>query len=60
VPVGPNQSDAATLQQIPGVTAELAQSLIAAPPYASNDAFLTKLGASLSADRVAAAKAYLQ
>jgi DNA uptake protein ComE-like DNA-binding protein len=60
VPVDPNQSDEATLQQIPGVTADLAKALVAARPYASNEAFLQKLAASLSSDQVAAAKAYLQ
>lgn len=60
VPVDPNQADAATLQQIPGVTAELAQALIAARPYASSDAFVAKLAQTLSADQVASAQAYLQ
>lgn len=60
VPIDPNQADAATLQQIPGVTAELATALIAARPYASNDAFLAKLGETLNADQVAVAQAYLQ
>ena len=60
VPVDPNQADAVTLQQIPGVTEELANALIAARPFASNDAFLAKLGETLNADQVAVAKAYLQ
>lgn len=60
VPVDPNAADAATLQQIPGVTADLSQALIAARPYASADAFLAKLAESLSAEQVAVAKAYLQ
>lgn len=43
VPVDPNQSDKETLKQMPGVTDDLAGQLIAARPYASNDAFLAKL-----------------
>lgn len=45
VPVDPNQSDKETLKQLPGVTDDLAGQLIAARPYASNDAFLAKLAA---------------
>ena len=43
VPISVNDADAATLQQIPGVSAAIADQLIAARPYASNDAFLAKL-----------------
>lgn len=60
VPVVVNEADAATLQQIPGVDAKLAAALIAARPFAGNDAFLTKLGESLSPAQVAAAKGYLK
>lgn len=59
VPVSPNDSDAATLQQLPGVDATLAAALIAGRPYASNDAFLAKLAPSISADQLAIAKTYL-
>lgn len=59
VPIDPNQSDAATLQQIPGLDASEAQELIAGRPYASRDAFLTKLGTKVSADELATAKVYL-
>lgn len=45
VPVDANQSDAATLKQIPGVTDDVAAQLIAARPFASPDAFLAKLAA---------------
>lgn len=59
VPVDPNTSDAATLQQLPGVDAILAANLVAGRAYASNDAFLAKLASSVSADQVALAKTYL-
>ena len=44
VPVDPNQADSDTLQQLPGVTAEVADALIAGQPYDSASAFLTALG----------------
>lgn len=59
VPIKPNDADAATLQQIPGLDANEAQALIAARPYASNEAFLTKLGASVSEAELAIARTYL-
>lgn len=59
VPVAPNDSDAETLQQLPGVDATVAESLIAARPYASNDAFLEKLGSLVGADNLSAAAAFL-
>ena len=43
VPVDINESDAATLMQIEGVTEEIAEELLAVRPYESNDAFLEKL-----------------
>jgi hypothetical protein len=52
VPIDVNNADAETLQQIPGVTDEIAQKLIAARPYASNDEFLMTLSAHLSPDDV--------
>jgi len=59
VPVVPNQADAATLQQLPGVTAEIAAELIAARPYASDDAFLSKLAQLVSTDQATTARAYV-
>jgi len=59
VPIIANDADAVTLQQIPGLDATEAQALIAARPYASNDAFLAKLTASVSADELAVARSYL-
>ncbi len=60
VPIAFNESDAATLQQIPGLDAAGANALIAARPYASADAFLTKLAQYVSSDQVAIAKSYLK
>jgi protocatechuate 3,4-dioxygenase beta subunit len=60
VPVNVNESDADTLQQIPGVDETLATTLIAARPYVSNQAFLDKLAASLSAAEVQVAANYLE
>lgn len=59
VPISVNDADAATLQQIPGLDATEAQALIAARPFASNDAFLTKLAGSVSQSELAVAKTYL-
>ena len=59
VPIDENQSDAATLQQIPGLDANEAQELIAGRPYASREAFLAKLAEKVSPDELAVAKTYL-
>jgi DNA uptake protein ComE-like DNA-binding protein len=59
VPITVNEADAATLQQIPGLDASEAQSLISARPFASNDAFLSKLASSVSEAELAVAKTYL-
>lgn len=59
VPIDHNQSDAPTLQQIPGLDATEAQELIAGRPYASRDAFLAKLAEKVSAEELAIAKTYL-
>jgi DNA uptake protein ComE-like DNA-binding protein len=59
VPIDVNQSDAATLQQIPGLDANEAQELIAGRPYASPDGFLAKLADKISAAELNIAKTYL-
>lgn len=59
VPIDENQSDAATLQQIPGLDAAETQQLISGRPYASRDAFMAKLGEKVSADELAIARAYM-
>jgi DNA uptake protein ComE-like DNA-binding protein len=43
VPVAYNESDVATLTQIPGMTPEFAQTLIDGRPYDSKDAFLARV-----------------
>ena len=43
VPIDVDESDAETLQQIPGVDSATAESLLAARPFGSNEAFLTTL-----------------
>ena len=59
VPIAENDSDAATLQQIPGLDATEAEALIANRPYASRDAFLAKLSEKISAEQLATARNYL-
>ena len=59
VPINVNDSDAATVQQLPGVDETIAAALIAGRPYASNDDFLAKLATYVSADNLALAAAYL-
>lgn len=59
VPIDENQSDGATLQQIPGLDANEAQQLMAGRPYASRDAFITKLGEKVSPAEVEIARTYL-
>ena len=58
-PVDVNQADAETLKQLPGVDDAIAAELIAGRPYASNDAFLTKLATYVSAAQLDTAKSYL-
>ncbi len=59
VPVDPNKADADTLMQLPGVTKTLANTLISKRPFATNQAFLTTLGKSVTADNAALASCYL-
>jgi DNA uptake protein ComE-like DNA-binding protein len=59
VPVDPNQADADTIQQLPGMTPDLVQTLIAGRPYDSTDAFLAALGQSVAPDLVNAARTFL-
>ena len=60
VPIAINDSDSATLQQIPGLDATEAETLLAGRPYATTDAFLTKLSEFVSADELEIAKSYLE
>ena len=59
VPISINDSDSETLQQISGLDATEAETLISSRPYASTDAFLTKLSTFVSADELEIAKSYL-
>ena len=59
VPIAINDSDSETLQQIPGLSAEEAASLISARPFSSTEDFLTKLSGYISADELEIAKTYL-
>jgi DNA uptake protein ComE-like DNA-binding protein len=59
VPVDPNQADSDTLQQLPGVTADVADALIAGRPYGSAQTFLAALGQHAPAELVAAAGTFL-
>ena len=59
VPIAINDSDSETLQQIPGLDATEADTLIAGRPYATADDFLVKLSGFISADELAIAKTYL-
>lgn len=59
VPVDPAQTDAATLAQLPGVSAEIAAEIEAAGPYDSADALLAALAERVSAARAANAAAFI-
>jgi DNA uptake protein ComE-like DNA-binding protein len=59
VPVDPDQADADTLQQLPGVTADVANTLISGRPYGSAQAFLEALGKLAPAELATAAGTFL-
>ena len=59
VPIAINDSDSETLQQMPGLTADEASSLMSARPFPSTEAFLTKLSEYVSTDELELAKIYL-
>lgn len=59
VPVAVDDSDAATLMQLPGVDETIAGALMGERPFGSNEAFLTALANYVSADDVSAAAGYL-
>lgn len=59
VPIAYDDSDAPTLQQIPGVDAAIAEELMSGRPYDSADAFLQALGAYDGVD-MEAARRYLE
>ncbi len=59
VSVAPNEADAATLQQIPGLDEATAQRLIESRPYGSGDGFVAALAGLVGDDLAEAARAYL-
>lgn len=59
VPIDVNQADAQTLMQIPGLDQSEAQTLIAGRPYASPDAFMSKLSELVTDRDLVTARAYL-
>jgi DNA uptake protein ComE-like DNA-binding protein len=59
VPVDPNEADADTLQQLPGVSADLATALIGGQPYDSPDSFLAALGQQAPPELATAAATFL-
>lgn len=59
VPIDFNQSDVPTLMQIPGLDQSEAEALVAGRPYASPDAFITKLSENVSASELETARTYL-
>jgi len=59
VPIDPNESDAATLAQIPGLETEEADELISSRPFNSREAFLNALGDYVSQEEVNTAVSYL-
>ena len=59
VPINENDSDALTLQQIPGLDAAEAEKLIAGRPYANREAFIAKLTEYVSPPELEIAKTYL-
>lgn len=60
VPISANESDAATLQQIPGLDDGEAEVLMARRPYASREDFLAKLSEKLTPEELAIAKTYIK
>jgi len=59
VPIDENEADAATLQQIAGLDEKEAAELVAGRPYASREAFVSKLAEKVSPEELAAGRAYL-
>ena len=60
VPVVPNECDAATLMQLPGVDQAAADALIAKRPFADAAAFSTALEAAVGAEKAKAGAALLK
>ena len=59
VPVDPNNSDAETLMQIPGIDASVVEEIVALRPYESPEAFLEAIAPMLSEEHLAAVSGFL-
>lgn len=59
VPISINDSDAETLQQIPGLDATEADTLMSGRPYTTTEDFITSLSQYISADELELARSYL-
>lgn len=59
VPIDPNESDAETLMQVPGLDASEADALIEARPFASDEAFMEALSGYISQSELETAEGYL-
>ena len=59
VPVDPNQADTDTLQQLPGVNADVAQTLSAEGPFTTIESFLATLDTTITPELAVFAKAYV-
>ena len=59
VPVRANESDAATMMQIPGVDAEEADALVNGRPYATQEDFMNALSEYVDEEQMTVAKVYL-
>ena len=60
VPIVVNESDAATLQQLPGVTADIAKTLEQHRPYSTNAAFLIELAKHVTDPQARTGASYLK
>ncbi len=60
VPIHRNDSDAATVMQIPGLDESETEELLAGRPFESNQAFLDSLSSYVSEDELATAETYLK
>ncbi len=60
VPIHRNNSDAATLRQIPGLNSSEAEELIAGRPYDANQAFMDVLSSYINDEQMAIAGTYMK
>jgi radical SAM superfamily enzyme with C-terminal helix-hairpin-helix motif len=59
VPVAPGEADPDTLQQLPGVNADVAQTLDAEGPFATIESFLAALETTIAPELATFAKTYV-